>query len=1051
MRLKFYKLGLPFYALFLRTGLVVLLLLSVQGLFAQGISLSGIVTDPTGMSLPGVSVVIKGTSKGTITDMEGKYTLQLNSENDVLIFSYVGFETMEVPVKGKSELSIVLNEETQELSEVVVTALGVEKEAKVLGYAVQNVEGKELVKARESDIMKSLTGKVAGLTVYNSTGLFEDSGVSLRGKEPLIVIDGIPNPKAKFWEISADDVANIDVLKGPTASALYGALGKDGAIMVTTKRGKEGKLSVDVNSSTMFQTGFLRIPEVQTTYGAGNNGQYAYVDGSGGGTEGAGWIWGPKLDQKDPSTPSGYFETPQFNSPVDPVTGERMPTPFLSRGKDNVQNFFRTGMISTNNVSVTGGNDRGNFRVSLSHMHQKGMVPNTKLDATTFTVSGGYKLAEKLKVDASLSYNKQYTNNFPERSYGPHNYLYNLVLWTGPDVDVRDLEDYWVKGKEGYQQKHYNNSWYNNPYFQAHEFLRGYHKDNTYGQMALTYSPSEDFEVLFRSGVNWHNRNRSYKEPKSYIRYSVVSKGNYELYNDYNFDLNTDLLATYKKQINQNFLIKASFGVANRYSNSKNLSIQTDGLHVTNFFNLSNSIKKLTGSNGQTDQKVNSIYGTLDFELFHSVFLTFTGRNDWISTLPVGNNSYFYPSVALSTVVSDLIEMPEFIDFFKVRGSWSQVSSGYITLNGVENPYNHIQAYNAGSTWGENASVYFPGTKISAGLEPETTDAFEVGMDLRVLNDRIGLDVTYYQMRDYNNLTTIPVSKSSGFTQRLINANTYTRKGVEVMLHGTPIKSAAFTWDVNLNWNLHRSYLKEAYDENGKVGNLHEGERADAIYTSVWQRSPEGEVIYGANGLPLVDSYVRKIGNGDPDWVYGLQNRFTYKNLSLNVSFDGRVGGKFYTSTNQKMYWGGTHPATVNQYRDDANEGKASYVGKGVVVTDGEVIYDEEGNITSDTRQYAENTTAVNYISWVRDYYDGDASEPGYYDATFLKLREVTLTYQLPVTLLDKVFIDRASISLVGRNLLLWSDMPNIDPDPGKDNLQTPSTRSFGFNIDLKF
>ena len=307
----------------------------VQSKQAEQVTVKGKVTDATdGSVLPGVTVASKGTNKGTITDIDGNYTLSDVSTEDVLVFSMVGYAPTEAQVNGRGEINIQLGQAAAALNEVVVTALGIKKEKKALGYAVQEVAGESLVKARENNVMSSLTGKVAGLTVTNSTDLFQAPGISLRGRQPLIVIDGVPDQTADMWKINPDDIQSISVLKGSTASALYGSFGRNGAIMITTKRGKGNEFGVEVNSSTMFQPGFIRIPEVQTTYGNGNNGKYAYINGSGGGLEGAGWIWGPKLNQPDPNTPSGYYETPQYNSPVDPVTGQLTPLPWLSRGED---------------------------------------------------------------------------------------------------------------------------------------------------------------------------------------------------------------------------------------------------------------------------------------------------------------------------------------------------------------------------------------------------------------------------------------------------------------------------------------------------------------------------------------------------------------------------------------------------------------------------------------------------------------------------------------------------------------------------------------------
>ena len=1041
--------------------MITLLLASFQGM-AQQITVSGVVKDAEA-PLPGVSILEKGTSQGTATDSDGKFTLAVTSESSVLVFSFIGYKTQEIAVNGRTVVDIVMEQDVTALSEVVVTALGVQKEVKSLGYSVQSVKGESVTKAREPNIINSLTGKVAGLQVQNQTDLFTNPVIKLRGAAPLIVIDGVPSVDNDIWKINADDIESYNVLKGATASALYGSIGRNGAIMITTKRGNQFKTTVEVNSSTMFQPSFIRIPTVQTTYGNGYNGQYAYVDGSGSGTEGGGWIWGPKLGQPDPSTPSGFWETTQFNSPVDPETGELVPLPFLARGDNNVEDFFQTGVISTNNISVSGGNENSNFRISVSNTYQKGIVPNTQLNNTSFSVAGGYKLAKNLRVDASLTYNRQYTDNFPERGYGPTNYLYNLILWTGPDVDVNDLRNYWVPGQEGLQQRHYNKSWYNNPYFQAFEYLRGYYRDNVFGQVKLDYNIAPGFDVTLRTGMNQYSLNRSYKEPKSYVAYDYLSNGNYGLLSESGLNLNTDVIAAYSKKISDNFGLRVSVGGANRWRQFQSVFVKTDGLVIPGFYALSNTQNPLQGidrfdptvlRDSKQEEKVNSAYGTLDLEFWNSIFLGFTARNDWVSTLAVKNNSFFYPSVSLSGVISDLVDVSGLqISFLKLRTSWSRVSDGKITALdtqlGIGYPYQHIQAYSPGVTWNNNPALTFPTTLIDPDIKPESSDTFEAGLDARFFSGRLGIDVAVYKIRDYDNIVQVPMSESSGYDYRLLNGGEFSRKGLEITLTATPVKSGAFSWDLVVNWSKFHKYLESVYDGSDRIEYIKVGTRWDQIYGFSYAHTPGGKLIMLDNGFPANDPYQRQLGYTDPDFIFGFQNTLTYNNFSLGVSFDGRIGGKMYSTTNQKMWWGGTHPGTVNQFRDDANEGKATYIADGVVVVEGDVTYDAEGKILNDTRVYAPNTTAVNYISW-----NIDTSNPylnHYYDQSFVKLREVTLTYNFPRTMLEKTFLSKASISLVGRNLALWSDVPEVDPDTGADNLQTPATRNMGFNLNFSF
>ncbi|MEH6704420.1 MAG: SusC/RagA family TonB-linked outer membrane protein [Galbibacter orientalis] len=1015
--------------------------------FSQEI-ISGTITDTNNVPLGGVSVSILDTPKGTVTDFDGNYEIEANS-TDILVFSYIGFIVQNVPVENQTTINIVLQENTEQLSEVVVTALGIKKEKKALGYAVQEVDGESLEKAKEPNFVNSLSGKVAGLTVKNSTDLFQNPEINLRGASPLIVIDGIPDRTTDIWKVNADDIENISVLKGATASALYGSVGRNGAIMITTKKGKKGRFTVTANNSTMFQPSFIKVPEVQTTYGNGNQGSYAYVNGSGSGTEGGGWIWGPKLDQLDPTTPSGYFETPQYNSPVNPETGELVPLPFISRGKDNIENFFRTGLIQSNNISVDWGSDKASYRMSIANVYQKGIVPNTDLKNTSFTVGGSLNPSEKFSINSSLTYNKQYTNNFPEVGYGPTNYLYNLILWTGTDVDVNDLRNYWREGEEGYQQRHFNVSYYNNPYFQAYEYLRGYNKDNIFGNANFEYKITSNLSFKGRSGVNVYSLYRTYKEPKSYIGYGDKSRGNFSLQDTNYFDITSDLGFKYTNDLTEDISINAEVAYSNYYRNYSFHQSATDGLNIPGFYNLdNNSGSTLFGENIVEKETIHSFYGFVDVEFYNAFYLTFTGRNDKVSTLPENNNSFFYPSISGSVVLSSLFDLPTWTSFAKLRGSWSRVSEGKIDEN---NPYSHIQAYEKGTSWNGTPSTYFGSSLLDQNLKPETSDAWEIGTYLRFFNNRIGFDFAYYQSRDYNNLIYSPISETSGYNSLLLNGDVYKRKGVEFTLDFAPVRNDNFKWDTQINLSQYRRYQEEIYGGKEQTENfINVGDRTDEIYASVYQTNENGEVIF-ENGYPVADPYNRYIGYDEPDWTYGISNNLRYKNFNLSFLFDGRIGGLMYSTTNQKMWWGGTSPGTVNQFRDAANNGESTYIGTGVKVVSGEATYDVNGNIINDTRTYAPNDVPVNYINFMQTTSNGQNKNYHYYKETFIKLREVTLTYNFGKTILDKSPFTDLSLSLVGRNLWLSSDIPNVDPDSGTDNLQAPSTRNIGFNINAKF
>ncbi|MBW8685303.1 SusC/RagA family TonB-linked outer membrane protein [Chitinophaga rhizophila] len=1007
---------------------------------------SGKVTDGHNQALPGVSIMVKGTKRGTISNDNGDFQIKA-SEGEVLQFFFTGFQTYQLTVAKAATYQVVLKDDEKVLSEVLVTALGIKKEKAKVGYAAQEVKGADLVKARESNFVSSLTGRVAGLTIRNTTEMFGDPGISLRGEKPLLVIDGIPDQAADLYKINADDIESITVLKGASASALYGSIGLNGAIMITTKRGGGKDLTVDFNSSTQFQTGFIRIPKVQTTYGNGFKGEYQYVDGSGSGPEGFGWIWGPKLDQRDPSTASGYFETPQFNSPVDPTTGQLVPLPFLSRGKDNVKNFFRTGIITSNNLSFTKSSDAGSFRASASHIYQQGIVPNTDLKNTSFNMAGTYNLSKDFSVNGRISYNKEYTNNFPETGYGPTNYLYNLILWTGPDIDVRDLRNYWVPGKEGVQQRHYNISYYNNPYFQAYEYLRGFDKNNTFGSLDLNYKISPSLSAKFRTGINQYSLHRNYNEPKSYIGYGNKSRGQYAITSDTYFDIVSDLIVDYNHTFSDKFKIHVQAGGSNYYRNLKADSSITDGLTIPGLYNLSNSANAVQSANRLEERRIAGIYGIVDVELYNAVYVSLTGRNDKISTLPVQNNSFFYPSLSGSVVISQLTRLPEWFSFLKARGAASRVTSGVLD---AAYTYNYLPSYDKGTVWNGTPALSYSNVIRNPELTPRTSDSWEAGVDARFFGNRLGFELTYFQTKDYNNIIDVPVSLGSGFGFKKVNAHAYRRKGFELVATANPIRKDKFRWDISMNLATYRQVIREITGSD-RIEYLKVGDRRDKIFATTYQKDPSGNIIYRADGFPLEESVKRYIGNGEPDLVYGLENSFTYGNFSFRFLVDGRVGGLMYSTTTQKMWWGGTHPGTVNQFRDDANDNKSTYVGKGVVVTSGQATYDAEGNIISDNRTFAPNTQGVNYIDFMTNTSNGVDNNYNYYSQTFLKLREATLTYRVPSKWLKGRIFRAADISAVGRNLLLFTKMPNVDPDAGVDNLQTPSTRSIGVNLNLKF
>ena len=1017
-------------------------------LSASELVVRGKVVDQENKPLEGASINIKGnTARGTLTNKDGEFSL-LVRKGEVLQISSIGFDPLEITVQNGDALSISMKQSEKSMNEVIVTALGIKKERRKVAYAAQEVKGSELEKAREPNVVASLTGKVAGLSIESKSTMLENPEVMLRGAKTIIVIDGVPTT-GNFWNVNADDIENITVLKGTAASALYGSLGINGAIMITTKKGKAGANGVEVsfNSTTQFSAGFLNIPKTQTDYGMGWAGQYSFLDGRGGGLyDDYGYVYGPKLNQKDPTTQSGFVEIPQFNSPIDPATGQRVPLPWITRSQSNLEKFLRNELLTTNNISIAGKSDYGDYRVSLTHLYQQGQVPNTHLNSTTLNLAGGLKLSKKFRLDATLSYNKQYTPNYPVTGYGPDNFFYNVLLWLGPEADINDMRKYWVPGKEGIEQMTYNYTWYNNPWFLAYERLRGYYNDALVGQVNGVYDFSNELSLMVRSGINLNSTTSDIKTPYSFINYgsSKAPFGNYDISKSSQFRIVTDALLTYKKRFLQDFNATVSAGASSRYEQSNVLSSHTNGLSVPGLYNLSNSMNPVTSENELIERQVNSVLGYAEVSYKNQVYLNITGRNDWSSTLQKPNNSFFYPSASLGLIVSEMVKLPEVISFVKLRGSWANISTDVT-------PYRTLPVYQTGIRWNTQPSLVLPDSLIAPDLKPNKTISQEFGAEIRFLQNRIGLDFTYYSYMDQDFVIPVPISQASGFEYVLVNGDKVNRKGIEIVLTGSPIRNNDFKWDVTFNYSRNRSYQKEFYGGDSMRGLIKVGDRIDVLGGWKWDRSPDGKIVYDG-GIPQYVNAYTKLGYNNPDWEFGIINAFTYKNFNFSFQFDGRIGGSMINGIEAKLWEGGMHKSSSNSFRDDAYNGLATYVGDGVIPVSGSVQYDAFGNLISDTRKFKKNDVKVNYIDWVFTTYTGGIGDAVLYDRSFVKLREVIIGYSFSPKLLGKTPFKSATLSVVGRNLLLFTDVPFMDPDGYTDyDLAEPSYRNIGININLKF
>ncbi len=1032
---------------------VLVMLFCVHVAWAQ-ISIRGTVKSPTGEAVPGVNVVVKSTTNGTVTNVDGVYTITAPA-NATLVFSFIGYQKQEVPVDGRSTIDVFLKEEAEQIGEVVITALGIKTEKKRLGYSTQEVTGKDIAEIKDVNVMSTLTGKVSGLTVQNRTGLFQSPNFTLRGKTPLIVLNGIP-VSTDFYDIQSEDIESINVLKGTTASALYGSRGKDGAIMITTKSAGKEKLEVSISNSEMFSAGFVAFPDVQSEYGNGADGQYKFVDGAGAGIHDDDLIWGPKLDQGQ--------NIVQWNSPVrdlqtgeliewrGPVAGtiyadasryERVATPWVSH-PDNLKNFLETGIISNTNFNISSASEKGSFRVSGSHMYQKGMVPNSKLNSSGINFSSQYKLFKNMTFDSKLSFDKVYTDNYPRHGYGPLNHMYTIIVWMGDDVDVRDMKNYWMKGRENYQQANWNYLWYNNPYFMAYECTQGYDRNVLNGNMSLNYQVLPELSIQAR--VNARNKfiDQDRKTPKSYLYYGNSVLGNYEIWKTTEATYDYDVLVTYTKSVSDNFNIDVFGGAAVSRWNYDYQYSTTDGLITGGLYNLSNSLGTVSTQNTEKHKETRSVYGSLNVELYKFFYGTVSGRNDWSSTLPSGNNSYFYPSLSGSFVFDEVVELPVWMKSAKLRTTWAKVSTDL-------DPYRLYNTYTSTGMYNSNPGMEFPSSLLSAGIKPAQSTSWEIGGATSLFNNRVDLDVTYFHTIDKNQIIDLPTSITSGYSSQKVNGNVYKTTGLEVVVNVKPVYTNKVKWNTAINWFTNKRVLDEIYGGASKYGNLHAGERTDSYYATVWQKSPDGQIIINqSSGLPIKDTYSRKLGHTGPNWEFGLNNSVNVGKWDFSVMFDGRIGGIIRSLTIEKMWWGGKHPEST-RYRDAEYAGEL-YVPDGVYVTSGSVTYDSDGNILEDTRTFAKNEKGLKYSSWAMTYgYRAKEKGVNIFDASFIKFREASVKYDCS-SVFANTFVKQAYIQLVGRNLAMWKKAKLIDPDFGNDDsLQDPSTRYVGFGVGVKF
>lgn len=1022
--------------------------------------------------MPGVNVVLKGTSLGTTTDAKGKYALSVPGDASTVTFSSIGFVTGEEKIGSRSVLDMTMLSDARMLSEVVVTtAFGVKKEVKSLGYGVQELKGQQLTEARATNVVNGLSGKVAGLRVSSNGGPGSGSTIQIRGassvsgnNQPLVVVDGVPIQQSfdkqfgsGLSEINPDNIQTMTVLKGPNAAALYGSRAANGVILVTTKTGAGTKgIGVEINSNTTFERPWVK-PGFQNTYGGGNGYRTWYTDG-----------WSGSIT--DPLAISQYRAAYGPNSPLNGTEGtdESWGAPMDGRlvrqwytGKDvapltpqpnNFDEYWATGKTFTNNIALSGSNDKGNFRLSIGRLDQQGIMYYNDFHRNNFKFNSGYNFTPKLNVMLSAEYIKSGSKN---RGYTEG----QQFIWSHRHISWDQLRDY-----EAYQAVSINralsgkpadtdppnwqHTYFTNPYFIQKNLPSGNDKDRLVGNIALNYKILPSLSLLLRSGTDIWTDTRI-----NVLNFERVRNGN-RTFGAYSEEVlrrqetNSDFIFTLNKAITSDFSINVQAGGINRTNQYKQNKLTVGQLVVDGVYNAGNANpSQNTALSAIEKSQVNSAFGSVEFGWRNALFVNATARNDWSSTLPAEDRSYFYPSVSVSGVLSELLNVQNSVlSFAKVRASWAQVGND-------ADPYQLLQTFRAKGSWDGSVPEFYENVKIAnSTLKPEITTGTELGLDLRFLKNRVGLDLTYYDQVSRNQILGVEISKASGYDSRILNAGKISNKGLEIVLTGTPVRlPGGFAWETTLNFSRNRNRVLELaeglttyvlYSRQGLNSEARVGQAYGTLFGIGFEHTPDGQRVYGANGYPVVSATPRVLGNIQPNWTGGWQNSFRYKGIILTALVDVRSGGSLFDEGTGTGRWTG-------QYTETGLGREEGIIGKGVVNAG-----------TAESPSFVPNTTIVPASTLYGYNNPRRYHEAAIFDASYVKLRELTLGYQIPATLLSRVKIQSAKISLVGRNvLMLFKNTPHIDPEADRFGANSqgfaygelPSSRSIGVNLNLAF
>lgn len=1006
--------------------------------YGQQVTVTGNVTSSEdGLPIPGVTVLERGTSNGTTTDVDGNYSITVSSDA-TLVFSFIGMETQEVGVAGRTRLDVVLNVSVLAMDEVVVTSLGISREKKSLGYAVTEVGADDIALVKDHNPANSLVGKVAGVVVTQGTGgPGGGSRIIIRGNnsitgnnQPLIVVDGIPiddsgmNSGGSVYsstvtgggitDINPDDIESISVLKGPNAAALYGSRAGNGVLLVTTKKGAIGRgLGVTVNSNITFDSPMV-LPDYQNDYGQGTQGN---VPADLAGLKNAAGSWGPMLN----GSSQLYY------------TGETRP---YSAEPDNVKNFFRTAGKYVNTVSLDGGGENYSARFSYTNNMTESMLPNSDLNSHNLNLRMYVDLTSKLSVDAKATYFTQKINNRASQgSEGVLAYVYDMPR----NVDIEDMKTY--------RDPETLNSWgYSalnaNPYWILQYDRNEEVRDRMLGFVKVNYQFTDWLSAFGRIGTDI---TKIYSESVNQAGHHFFMSGRLTFGNSQTSETNADFLITASKDdIIENLNLMVMAGANHSYRTGRSQSVYGEQFKIPTRATIANCVIQRPSYGPLNEHIVNSVYGQISLAYNDFVYLDITGRNDWSSTLPEDNRSYFYPSVTGSVLLNQIIDPAgEMFNLLKVRGSWANVGND-------TGPYQIYPYYTVASDgYLGLTQLGRPSVKFNEDLKPENIASLEFGIEGRMFLDRIFFDIGLYQITTTDQIYDVPVPAATGYSTFRENIGEITNKGIEVLLGGSPVRTSNFSWDISVNFSKNVNELVDLTEDleshvfnTTNSGNLSiqatVGGGYGDIYGTDYRRNEAGELVVDAQGRPQATPDKVYLGNSQPDFIGGIQNHIRFKDISFSFLIDGRFGGEVYSQTSAALTGSGVSKESL-EYREDG------------ILVDGVILQPDES--------YIPNTTTIS----AQDYWGRVSGIASAYifKQTNIRLREFVLSYNVPSSLLGNLPIQGASIGLVGRNLFfLYKDVPDVDPEAslgtgnsgqGIISYNLPTARSIGFNINVKF